>query len=54
MRNGPRLSKRSRDLLVNYPKLKVYVVHASGFFPQNALNAIRLAPNRGKALWLAP
>ena len=25
------------DLLVKYPKLKVYVMHAGGFFPQNAL-----------------
>jgi predicted TIM-barrel fold metal-dependent hydrolase len=25
------------DLLVKYPKLRVYVMHAGGFFPQNAL-----------------
>jgi len=25
------------NLLVKYPKLKVYVMHAGGFFPQNAL-----------------
>jgi predicted TIM-barrel fold metal-dependent hydrolase len=25
------------DLLVKHPKLKVYVMHAGGFFPQNAL-----------------
>ena len=25
------------DVLVKYPKLKVYVMHAGGFFPQNAL-----------------
>ena len=25
------------DLLVKYPKLKVYVMHAGGFFPDNAL-----------------
>jgi uncharacterized protein len=25
------------DLLVKYPKLKVYVMHAGGFFPQSAL-----------------
>ena len=25
------------DMLVKYPKLKVYVMHAGGFFPQNAL-----------------
>ena len=25
------------DLVVKYPKLKVYVMHAGGFFPQNAL-----------------
>ena len=25
------------DMLVKYPKLRVYVMHAGGFFPQNAL-----------------
>jgi uncharacterized protein len=32
------------DLLVKYPKLKVYVMHAGGFFPQNALMLMTMYP----------
>lgn len=33
------------DLLVKYPKLKVYVMHAGGFFPQNALMLMTMYPH---------
>ena len=33
------------DLLVNHPKLKVYVMHAGGFFPQNALMLMTMYPH---------
>ena len=33
------------DLLVKYPKLKVYVMHAGGFFPQNALMIMTMYPH---------
>ena len=33
------------DLLVKYPKLKVYVMHAGGFFPQNALMLMAMYPH---------
>jgi hypothetical protein len=33
------------DLLVKYPKLKVYVMHAGGFFPQNALMLMTMFPH---------
>jgi predicted TIM-barrel fold metal-dependent hydrolase len=32
------------DLLVKYPQLKVYVMHAGGFFPQNALMLMTMYP----------
>jgi predicted TIM-barrel fold metal-dependent hydrolase len=32
------------DLLVKYPTLKVYVMHAGGFFPQNALMLMTMYP----------
>ena len=32
------------DMLVKYPKLKVYVMHAGGFFPQNALMLMTMYP----------
>jgi hypothetical protein len=32
------------DLLVKYPKLRVYVMHAGGFFPQNALMLMTMYP----------
>jgi hypothetical protein len=32
------------DLLVKYPKLKVYVMHAGGFFPQSALMLMTMYP----------
>jgi predicted TIM-barrel fold metal-dependent hydrolase len=31
-------------LLVKYPKLKVYVMHAGGFFPDNALMLMTMYP----------
>ena len=33
------------DTLVKYPKLKVYVMHAGGFFPQNALMLMTMYPH---------
>jgi uncharacterized protein len=33
------------DLLVKYPKLKVYVMHAGGFFQQNALMLMTMYPH---------
>ena len=33
------------DLLVKYPKLKVYVMHAGGFFPENALMLMTMYPH---------
>ena len=33
------------DLLVEYPKLKVYVMHAGGFFPENALMLMTMFPH---------
>lgn len=33
------------DLLVKYPKLKVYVMHAGGFFPENALMLMTQYPH---------
>lgn len=33
------------DVLVKYPKLKVYVMHAGGFFPQNALMLMTMYPH---------
>ena len=33
------------DLLVKYPTLKVYVMHAGGFFPQNALMLMTMYPH---------
>ena len=33
------------DMLVKYPKLKVYVMHAGGFFPENALMLMTMYPN---------
>jgi predicted TIM-barrel fold metal-dependent hydrolase len=33
------------DLLVKYPKLKVYVMHAGGFFLQNALMLMTMYPH---------
>ena len=33
------------DLLVKYPKLKVYVMHAGGFFPQHALMLMTMYPH---------
>jgi predicted TIM-barrel fold metal-dependent hydrolase len=33
------------DLLVKYPELKVYVMHAGGFFPQNALMLMTMYPH---------
>ena len=33
------------DMLVKYPKLKVYVMHAGGFFPQNALMLMTMYPH---------
>jgi hypothetical protein len=33
------------DLLVKYPKLKVYVMHAGGFFPDNALMLMTMYPH---------
>jgi hypothetical protein len=33
------------DLLVKYPQLKVYVMHAGGFFPQNALMLMTMYPH---------
>ena len=33
------------DLIVKYPKLKVYVMHAGGFFPQNALMLMTMYPH---------
>ena len=33
------------DLLVKYPKLKVYVMHAGGFFMQNALMLMTMYPH---------
>jgi predicted TIM-barrel fold metal-dependent hydrolase len=32
------------DVLVKYPKLKVYVMHAGGFFPDNALMLMTMYP----------
>jgi hypothetical protein len=32
------------DLLVKYPTLRVYVMHAGGFFPQNALMLMTMYP----------
>ena len=32
------------DLLVKYPALKVYVMHAGGFFPENALMLMTMYP----------
>jgi predicted TIM-barrel fold metal-dependent hydrolase len=32
------------DVLVKYPKLKVYVMHAGGFFPENALMLMTMYP----------
>lgn len=32
------------DMLVKYPTLKVYVMHAGGFFPQNALMLMTMYP----------
>jgi hypothetical protein len=32
------------DLLVKYPKLRVHVMHAGGFFPQNALMLMTMYP----------
>ena len=33
------------DLLVKYPRLKVYAMHAGGFFPQNALMLMTMYPH---------
>jgi len=33
------------DMLVKHPKLKVYVMHAGGFFPQNALMLMTMYPH---------
>jgi predicted TIM-barrel fold metal-dependent hydrolase len=33
------------DLIVKYPKLNVYVMHAGGFFPQNALMLMTMYPH---------
>ena len=33
------------DTLVRYPALKVYVMHAGGFFPQNALMLMTMYPH---------
>jgi uncharacterized protein len=33
------------DMLVKYPKLKVYVMHAGGFFQQNALMLMTMYPH---------
>jgi len=33
------------DVLVKYPNLKVYVMHAGGFFPQNALMLMTMYPH---------
>ena len=33
------------DVLVKYPELKVYVMHAGGFFPQNALMLMTMYPH---------
>lgn len=33
------------DLIVKYPKLRVYVMHAGGFFPQNALMLMTMYPH---------
>ena len=33
------------DMLVKYPTLKVYVMHAGGFFPQNALMLMTMYPH---------
>jgi predicted TIM-barrel fold metal-dependent hydrolase len=33
------------DLLVKYPRLRVYVMHAGGFFPQNALMLMTMYPH---------
>lgn len=33
------------DLLVKYPGLRVYVMHAGGFFPQNALMLMTMYPH---------
>ena len=33
------------DVLVKYPTLKVYVMHAGGFFPQNALMLMTMYPH---------
>lgn len=33
------------DVLVKYPKLRVYVMHAGGFFPQNALMLMTMYPH---------
>jgi predicted TIM-barrel fold metal-dependent hydrolase len=32
-------------MLVKYPELKVYVMHAGGFFPQNALMLMTMYPH---------
>jgi hypothetical protein len=32
------------DLLIKYPRLKVYAMHAGGFFPQNALMLMSMYP----------
>ena len=33
------------DMLVKYPKLKMYVMHAGGFFPENALMLMTMYPH---------
>ena len=33
------------DVVVKYPRLKVYVMHAGGFFPQNALMLMTMYPH---------
>ena len=33
------------DMIVKYPKLNVYVMHAGGFFPQNALMLMTMYPH---------
>jgi hypothetical protein len=33
------------DLLIKYPRLKVYAMHAGGFFPQNALMLMTMYPH---------
>lgn len=32
-------------MLVKYPRVKVYVMHAGGFFPQNALMLMTMYPH---------